>query len=107
MTTEPGRLKAPPLVPDRRGTLPGQMAVDGFQGKGLVNSFFGGDAATGVLTSPVFTINRKSIWFLIGGGGWADRTCLNLIVDGKIVRTATGPNTEPGGSERLEPGGWT
>src|SRR6266705_2357541 len=23
-----------------RGTLPGQMPVDGFQGKGLVNSFF-------------------------------------------------------------------
>ncbi len=23
-----------------------------------------------------------------------------------MVRTATGPNTEPGGSERLEPGGW-
>ena len=31
---------------------------------------------------------------------------MNLIVDGRIVRTATGPNTEPGGSERLEPAGW-
>jgi fructan beta-fructosidase len=89
-----------------RGTLPGQMAVDGFQGKGLINSFFGGDASTGSITSPEFTINRKSIRFLIGGGGWADRTCINLIAGGKIVRTATGPNTEPGGSERLEPGGW-
>ncbi len=26
-----------------RGTLPGQMQVDGFQGQGLVNSFHGGD----------------------------------------------------------------
>src|SRR6185503_13537231 len=26
-----------------RGTLPGQMAVEGFSGKGLVNSFSGGD----------------------------------------------------------------
>ncbi|RLS49254.1 MAG: hypothetical protein DWH87_03910, partial [Planctomycetota bacterium] len=26
-----------------RGALPGQMAVDGFLGKGLVNSFLGGD----------------------------------------------------------------
>ena len=82
------------------------MAVDGFQGKGLVNSFYGGDTSTGTLTSPEFTIDRKSIRFLIGGGGWADRTCINLIVDGRVVRTATGPNTEPGGSERLEPGGW-
>ncbi len=89
-----------------RGTLPGQMAVDGFQGGGLVNSFFGGDASVGSLTSPEFTIDRKSIRFLIGGGGWAGKTCINLIVDGKVVRTATGPNTEPGGSERLEPAGW-
>jgi hypothetical protein len=27
-------------------------------------------------------------------------------VDGKIVRTATGPNVEPGGSERLSPTAW-
>ena len=85
-----------------RGTLPGQMAVDGFQGKGLVNSFAGGDGSTGTLTSPPFTIERRSIRFLIGGGGLAGETCLNLLVDGKVVRTATGPNTEPGGSERLE-----
>jgi fructan beta-fructosidase len=89
-----------------RGTLPGQMAVDGFMGRGLVNSFSGGDASTGAIRSPEFAISRKSIRFLIGGGGWADKTCINLIVDGKVVRTAVGPNTAPGGSERLEPGGW-
>ena len=89
-----------------RGALPGQMPVEGFLGKGLVNSFHGGDPATGTLTSPVFRIDRKFITFLIGGGGWPDETCLNLIVDGKKVRTATGPNTTPGGSERLEPAAW-
>ncbi|RYD61726.1 MAG: invertase, partial [Verrucomicrobiaceae bacterium] len=26
-----------------QGALPGQMGVDGFRGKGLVNSFFNGD----------------------------------------------------------------
>ena len=82
------------------------MAVEGFQGRGLVNSFSGGDGSTGTLTSPAFTIDRKAIHFLIGGGGWTDRTCINLIVDGRIVRTANGPNTESGGSERLEPAGW-
>jgi fructan beta-fructosidase len=89
-----------------RGTLPHQMAVDGFQGRGLVNSYVGGDESIGTLTSPPFAINRKSIRFLIGGGGWPDRTCVNLIVDGRVVRTAHGPNTEPGGTERLEAAGW-
>ena len=89
-----------------RGTLPGQMAVSGFAGKGLVNSFHGGDAAVGVLTSPRFMIDRKHIAFLMGGGGWKGATCMNLLVDGKIVRTATGPNTQPGGSEELEAASW-
>jgi fructan beta-fructosidase len=89
-----------------QGTLPSQMAVDGFQGHGLANSFHGGDAATGTLTSPAFKIERKFLQFLIGGGGWEGKTCLNLLVDGKIVRTATGPNVDPGGSERLQPAQW-
>lgn len=89
-----------------RGTLPGQMPVSGFRGRGLVNSFRGGDAATGTLTSPEFTIGRRYVRFLIGGGGFPGKTCVNLLVGGKVVRTATGPNTEPGGSERLEPAGW-
>ena len=89
-----------------RGTLPGQMHVEGFAGKGLVNSFNGGDGATGTLTSPAFKLERKFLNFLIGGGGWAKETCMNLVVDGKIVRSATGPNTDPGGSEALEPASW-
>lgn len=89
-----------------QGTLPGQMHVEGFHGKGLVNSFTGGDDSTGRLTSPAFPIERKFITFLIGGGGWPGETCLNLIVDGKVVRTATGPNVENGGSERLTPSAW-
>jgi len=89
-----------------KGTLPGQMTVEGFEGKGLVNSFFGGDGATGTLTSPAFKIERRFITFLIGGGGWEGKTCMNLLVNGKVVRTATGPNVNPGGSEALEPGSW-
>ena len=88
------------------GTLPGQMAVTGFSGKGLANSYHGGDNARGRLRSPDFPINRKFIAFLIGGGGHAGKTCMNLIVDGQVVRTATGPNTQPGGSEQLAPSGW-
>ena len=89
-----------------RGTLPGQMHVDGYKGKGLVNSFLGGDDATGQLESPEFSINRKVIAFFIGGGGYANETCMNLIVDGKVVRSATGPNTEAGSSETLTEFAW-
>ena len=89
-----------------KGTLPGQMQVDGFLGSGLVNSFFGGDGATGMLTSPEFTIDRTYINFLIGGGGHIEKTCMNLLVEGAVARTSTGPNTEPGGSERLRWQSW-
>jgi fructan beta-fructosidase len=89
-----------------RGTLPGQMPVDGFQGKGLVNSFVGGDKSTGTLTSPPFKIERRYLSFLIGGGGYSNETCMNLLIGKKVVRIAVGPNTQSGGSERLQAGSW-
>jgi len=89
-----------------RGTLPGQMSVSGFQGKGLVNTFFKGDGTTGTLTSPPLKIERKFINFLIGGGGYKGETYIALLVDGKVVRTAVGPNTRPGGSEELDWHSW-
>ena len=89
-----------------RGTLSKQMSVQGFAGKGLVNSFLGGDDATGSLVSPEFKISRGYLTFLIGGGGWEGETCMELIIDGQVMRTATGPNTKPGGTEALEPASW-
>ena len=89
-----------------RGALPGQMAVDGFLGKGLVNSFLGGDDSTGTLTSPPFRIERPFISFLIGGGNNPDKLALELLVDGKPVRGATGGNDRPGGSETLLRESW-
>lgn len=89
-----------------RGKFNNQMDVAGYLGKGLVNTFNGGDAPTGKLTSPEFKIERKFITFLIGGGGYEGLTCMNLVVDGKAVRSASGPNTKPGGSEVLSPMAW-
>lgn len=89
-----------------RGTLANQMQVSGFQGKGLVNSFFGGDGTTGTLTSPPLRIERPYLNFLLGGGAHAGETCINLLVAGKVVRSAAGPNDRPGGSERLDWNGW-
>jgi len=77
-----------------KGTLPNQQKVSGFLDKGFVNSFLGGDKSRGTLTSPPFKISRKFINFLIGGGSHAGQTCINLFVDGKMVRTATGKNSE-------------
>ena len=89
-----------------RGTLPNQMPVSGFLGKGLVNSFLGGDAATGTLTSPEFKVGRKYLNFLVGGGRHPGKACVNLLVGGKVVRTATGPNDRPGGTEHLDWATW-
>ncbi len=73
-----------------QGTLPGQMRVWGFEGNGLANSFNEGDKTVGTLTSPPFKIERTRLDFLIGAGYHPGETCINLLVDGKIVRTATG-----------------
>ena len=88
-----------------QGTLPSQMRVDGFLGNRLASSFHHGDDSLGKLTSPSFRIERKYIQFLIGGG-WAGKTCINLLCDGQVVRTATGPNTQPGGTEHLDWQAW-
>lgn len=84
-----------------KGTLANQQQVGGFKGKGLVNTFLDGDRKHGRLVSPEFKIERPWISFLIGGGSHAGKTCINLLVDGKAVRTATGKD-----NERLEPANW-
>ncbi len=89
-----------------RGTLHGQMHVEGFKGKGLVNTFFNGDKTTGTLTSPEFKVERKYLGFLIGGGRDPEKLALNLLVGGKVVRTSTGPNDKAGGTESLAPDSW-
>jgi fructan beta-fructosidase len=83
------------------GGLSGQMAVSGFVGPGLINSYLGGDRSTGTLTSPLFTIEQDYLSFLIGGGELPDKVGVELLVDGRRVRSATGRN-----SERLEWQAW-
>lgn len=76
------------------GTLANQQSVSSFLGSGLVNTYLGGDRPHGTLTSPALKIERKYINFLIGGGSHADETCINLIVDEQVMRTATGKDNE-------------
>ena len=77
-----------------RGTLANQNPVFGYNGRGLVNTFLDGDDTTGTLTSPEFTIEKAFVNFLCGGGNYKGETCVNLIVDGKVVRTAEGTGNE-------------
>lgn len=89
-----------------QGTLPNQMPVFGFGGRGLVDSYNGGDASTGTLTSPAFTIQRPFVNFLLGGGYHPRQTCITLIVDGKIVRSTTGRSKTPQDTEALTTTSW-
>jgi sucrose-6-phosphate hydrolase SacC (GH32 family) len=78
------------------GTGPDQKASSVHLGAGHVNtnsSTITRDRATGTLTSQRFTINKKAINFLIGGGNYATQTCINLIVNNRVVRSATGDSS--------------
>jgi hypothetical protein len=82
-----------------------EYPASGFAGKGMISSYHQGDPGTGTLTSPKFVIRGKSITFLIGGGQWGGRSPsrvgMDLIVNGKVVRTVTGRT-----SNTLHPAGW-
>ncbi|MFP6901839.1 MAG: hypothetical protein VCA36_12905, partial [Opitutales bacterium] len=58
--------------------------------KGKTPSVGLGDDQLGTLTSPRFRIERDYVVFLVGGGSFKKETCVNLLVDGKTVLSATG-----------------
>jgi len=51
------------------------------------------DAHTGTLTSKELTITHRYIRLLIGGGNHVGKTCVNVLIDGKPVASATGKNS--------------
>lgn len=71
-----------------------QSIVEGYLGKGYVNSFQNGDAAIGILKSSKFKISKDFINLLVGGGSDLDKVNVSLLVGGKVVRTATGNDIE-------------
>jgi fructan beta-fructosidase len=84
----------------RAGTIGDQQEVSGYQGERLVNTFTDHDAAAGTITSPTFTIGEKYVNLLVGGGNHpytstaTDATAVNLIVDGEVVQTVSGQDSE-------------
>lgn len=72
-----------------------QQTVSGYAGEGLLNSFDpNGDGQIGILVSHGFTISKRYLKFLVGGGNKKDKTSVNLLIDDQIVEIATGNNTE-------------
>lgn len=88
-TAEGGAFRSP-----KTGAVGEQSPVSGFLGAGLVNTFDPDDRPKGKLTSPEFLIKENYISMLVGGGNHPGACCVNLTIDNKVVRTATGKNSE-------------
>ncbi|MBN1420756.1 MAG: hypothetical protein JXP34_18440 [Planctomycetes bacterium] len=86
--------------PIERSKIPAYQTITKLHGDRMVNSHSTApgasigekDGKTGTLTSRPFRIERNFINFLIGGGAHEDRTCMQLLVEGKVVAAATGRN---------------
>jgi fructan beta-fructosidase len=88
------------LGPAADGLLP-KLQIENSRDNRVASSGIEGDRPTGTLTSPEFKIARKYISFFISGGDYERDTCVNLLIHGKIVRSATGWR-----SNRLAPASW-
>ncbi|MFI5694515.1 GH116 family glycosyl hydrolase [Kribbella sp. NPDC051586] len=64
----------------------------------------GGDAAVGKLTSREFTIERRYVAVGVSGGRHPGQTCVNVVVDGNVVASATGDESEPLVGQMLDVG---
>lgn len=53
-----------------------------------------GEEITGELLSTTFTLCRSPLAFLIGGGAWAGKTEVSLEVQGRVVKRASGGNSD-------------
>jgi uncharacterized protein YkwD len=76
--------------PERGDLFRGEAA--GFRGSQFACTYTRrlGNAATGRAVSPDFILDHSTLEFLIGGGRYPEQACLNLVVEGKVVKTATG-----------------
>ena len=83
------------------GDVLARLGIENSRDNRVISSEMEGDGPTGTLTSPAFKIARKYISFLISGGDYERDTCLNLLVNGTIVKSATGWK-----SDRLAPASW-
>lgn len=84
------------------------------QGEFVVNSHHtrggedvaAGDTHVGKMTSRPFTIERRFLAFRIGGGRHPGKTGLQLVVDGSVVRSATGHDANAMRDDTFEVSEW-
>jgi len=88
------------LGPATEELLP-KLEIENASDGRVVSSEIEGDTPVGTLTSPEFKIVRNYISFRIGGGDYEHDTCLNLLINGEVVKSATGWR-----SDRLVPASW-
>ncbi|HLY73169.1 MAG TPA: DUF1549 domain-containing protein, partial [Planctomycetota bacterium] len=101
-------------VPQTAQTIAPYQGKINASGKYFVNShnvrqgedMAGGDRHTGRLISKPFRIERDYISFLVGGGAFEGKTCVNLVVDNKVVATATGRNSNTMAPHRWDVRDW-
>ncbi|MCB9561074.1 MAG: hypothetical protein H6709_15230 [Kofleriaceae bacterium] len=82
----------------RQGPIPAQGAIYRIGGRFCADSYHGGDAATGTLTSPAWTIQAPQLRLRLGGGGNQQTLRVELVVDGAAVRWVNAPTPS---AERL------
>lgn len=86
--------------PVKRSDIPADLGDPGGTGERIVHSHASApgksmverNSHTGKLTSKLFKIERDFINFHIGGGAHRGQTCVNLLIAGKVVHSATGHN---------------
>ena len=71
-----------------------RLEIENGRGNGVASSERNGDEPIGTLTSPTFQVSRRYISFLIGGGAYEFGTCVNLMVNGKVVKMAPGADSD-------------
>ena len=87
-------------APVEKSKIPAYQGDVGGLGNYVVNSHASApgntveekDSHVGELLSKEFIIERNYITFFVGGGAHKNRTCVNLLVQGKPVLSATGKN---------------
>lgn len=75
----------------------GKLRTQGHRGRAMLKSWGRRgsdiDGETGRALSPAFKIQRKFLRFLVSGGRYPQGACLNLLIEGKIVNSLTGNNS--------------
>jgi hypothetical protein len=78
----------------RLGTQKLRARVGRYEGKWFLTTVTENPKSTGTLTSPNFKIERPYVSFFLSGGSSPTMLQANLIIEGEVVRTANGNDSD-------------